>query len=150
MMARTPTLPCHYLPCDAARSAIAPYQLPFSAISASTPEEVPMLASCPASLTLEKDRGLFGKRTRTFLRMTVVRTKSADDAHQNSQDPATKPCNVREKRMVHLFRKLSQITEAICQMQCVLEAFRPCERGHIRRYIKQRSSVYEVRIPFPN
>ena len=27
----------------------------------------------------------------------VVRTKIADDAHQNSQDPATKPDNVREK-----------------------------------------------------
>ena len=30
-------------------------------------------------------------------RSCLVRTKIADDAHQNSQDPATKPGNVREK-----------------------------------------------------
>ena len=124
---------------------------------------------------LGKERGLFGKRTRSFLRMTavglatqgmprrqghawcapagvLVRTIWRFGAHHLMLWCAPKlqamrttihkiqlqiPLMFKKKRKARLFRRLSQITEAICQMQCVLEAFRPCERGHKGPFAKQ-------------
>ena len=134
----------------------------------------------------EKEHGLFGKRTRSFLRMTavglatqgmprrqghawcapagvLVRTICRFGAHHLMLWCAPKlqamrtrihkiqllnPAMFEKSEKTALSCKLSKITEAIYQMQCVLEAFRPCERGHIRRYIKQGSSAYEVQSHF--
>ncbi len=40
------------------------------------------------------------------------------------------PLMFKKRRKVRIFSGLSKITQALCQMQCFLEAFRPCERGH--------------------
>ena len=136
---------------------------------------------------LGKERGLFGKRTRSFLRMTavglatqgmprrqghawcapagvLVRTIWRFGAHHLMLWCAPKlqamrtrihkiqlqtPLMFEKRRKVRLLRRLSKITEAICQMQCVLEAFRPCERGHKGPFAMQKSTTYEVHI-FPN